>query len=159
ERSRAAALVAYDSIAEALERAAALRDAGIGLEAAEFMLPGAVRLVCEALDLPAPPGAADFSRAERDKGRPQAPALVLFEARARERALDRLVAGLREHGGAAAEDAALAEGGEGERLWRYREGLGEALVRRAPVVKLDVSLPPATLAAAVEAIERAALEA
>ena len=52
----------------------------------------------------------------------------------------------------------LASGADTAGLWRYREGTGEALARHE-VVKLDVALPLARLAAGVAAIERVALEA
>jgi FAD/FMN-containing dehydrogenase len=141
ERSRAAAMVAFDSIGSALALAIALRDSGCGLEAAEFILPGAVSLVCDELGLPAPPGGTERI-------------LVLFEARAREDAFGALVAALTEHEEAA--EAALVEGSQSARLWRYREGLGEALVRRAPVLKLDVALPLSSLGVGLLAVEQAA---
>ncbi len=142
ERSRAAALMPVDSLAQALALAVALRDRPVGLEAAEFVLPETLRLVCDELDL----------RPPFDDERP----LVLLEARAAAGAFDGLAEALAEH--PEAEDAALAEGAETARLWRYREGTGEALARH-PVVKLDVAVPPARLADGVAAIEAAAIEA
>lgn len=137
ERSRAVALVPVDSLAAGLELGVALRDRPVGLEAAEFVLPGTLRLVCEELGLREPFG-------------DQRP-LVLLEARAAEGAYDLLVEALSEH--AEAEGAILAEGADTARLWRYREGTGEALARHR-VVKLDIALPLARLAAGVAAIER-----
>jgi FAD/FMN-containing dehydrogenase len=142
ERSRAAALVPVDSLAQGLALAVGLRDRPAGLEAAEFVLPGTLRLVCEELGLRPP-----FD----DQG-----LLVLLEARATDGAYDLLVDALGEN--AEAERAVLAEGADAAGLWRYREGTGEALARH-PVVKLDVALPLARLADGVAAIERAALEA
>jgi FAD/FMN-containing dehydrogenase len=75
ERSRAAALVPVDSLAQGLDLAVALRDRPAGLEAAEFVLPGALALVCEELGLRHP-----FDDGEPAGGRP----LVLFESRALE---------------------------------------------------------------------------
>ncbi|HEX4304553.1 MAG TPA: FAD-binding oxidoreductase [Solirubrobacterales bacterium] len=166
ERSRAAALVPVDSLEDGLALAVALRDRPAGLEAAEFVLPGALWLVCAELDLRPP-----FDR-DRDRDREQAadasvgspaaarrddsPALVLLEIRAAEDAFDLLVEALAEH--PEAERAVLAEGAETARLWRYREGTGEALARH-PVVKLDVALPLASLADGLPALERAALDA
>jgi FAD/FMN-containing dehydrogenase len=143
ERSRAAALVPVDSLAHGTELAVALRDRPTGLEAAEFLLPGTLRLVREELDLPDPFRAGD---------RP----LVLLEARAAEGAYDQLTEALAAHPGAG--DAVLAEGADTARLWRYREGTGEALARHE-VVKLDIALPLARLAEGVTAIERAAFAA
>lgn len=142
ERSRAVALVPVDSLAAGLELAVALRDRPVGLEAAEFVLPGTLRLVCAELGLPEPFG-------------DQRP-LVLLEARAAEGAYDLLVEALSEH--AEAEGAVLAEGADTARLWRYREGTGEALARHR-VVKLDIALPLARLADGVAEIERAARDA
>ena len=144
ERSRAAALVPVDSLAQGTALAVALRDRPTGLEAAEFVLPGALRLVCEELDLRPPFGVVD----ERP--------LVLLESRASAGAHDLLVEALADHSEAA--DAVLAEGADTARLWRYREGTGEALARH-PVVKLDVALPLDRLADGVAAIERTAREA
>ena len=143
ERSRAAALVPVDSLAQGLALAVALRDRPAGLEAAEFVLPGTLRLVCEELDL-RPPFGLDRERT-----------LVLLESRAPSGAFDPLVEALGEH--PEAKDAILAEGADTARLWRYREGTGEALARHQ-VVKLDVALPLARLADGVAAIERAALD-
>jgi FAD/FMN-containing dehydrogenase len=172
ERSRAAALVPVASLAQGLALAVALRDRPAGLEAAEFVLPGTLRLVCEELGLGPPFGdgesiggspasagadaeraaAGSPARAEGSDGR----LLLLLESRAPEGAFDLLVAALAEH--PEAEHAVLAEGAETARLWRYREGTGEALARHQ-VVKLDVALPLARLADGVAAIERAALDA
>ena len=142
ERSRAAALVPVDSLAAGLALAVALRDRPTGLEAAEFILPGALRLVCEELGL-RPPVAE------------QGP-LVLIESRAAEGAFDLLAEALAEHPEAGR--AVLAEGAEKAGLWRYREGIAEALARQ-PVLKLDIALPLAGLATGVTALERAAFEA
>lgn len=157
ERSRAAALVPVDSLAQGLALAVALRDRPAGLEAAEFVLPGTLRLVCEELDLRPP-----FGDGERTGDSPALAAhaderpLVLLEARAAAGAYELLVEALAEH--PEAERAVLAEGADTAGLWRYREGTGEALARRQ-VVKLDVALPLARLADGVAAIERAALDA
>jgi FAD/FMN-containing dehydrogenase len=148
ERSRAAALVPVDSFEEGLALAVALRDRPAGLEAAEFVLPGALRLVCEELDLRPPFGDEPSGGGER--------APVLLESRAPSGAFELLVEALAEH--PQAENAILAEGAETAALWRYREGLGEALTH-LPVVKLDVALPLAGLAAGLAALERAAIEA
>jgi FAD/FMN-containing dehydrogenase len=145
ERSRAAALVPVDSLARGLALAVALRDGPVGLEAAEFVGPETLHLVCEELGLRPP----FDSHGPAGDGRP----LVLLEARAPEGAYDRLAEALTEHPGAAG--AVLAEGADVARLWRYREGTGEALARHE-VVKLDVALPLARLADGVAAIDRAA---
>jgi FAD/FMN-containing dehydrogenase len=158
ERSRAAALVPVDSLAQGMALAVALRDRPAGLEAAEFVLPGTLRLVCEELELPLPfgeDGRAGGSRA-RSAGSDDTRSLVLLESRAAAGAYELLVEALAEH--PEAEDAVLAEGADTLGLWRYREGTGEALARHR-VVKLDVALPLARLADGVAAIERAAIEA
>jgi FAD/FMN-containing dehydrogenase len=144
ERSRAAALVAVGSMAEALALAVALRDRPAGLEAAEFVLPGALRLVSEELGLRPPPGAGP------DR------VLALFETRAAAGAHDLLVDALAV--APAAAEAVVVEGADTADLWRYREGLGEALTQVDPLLKLDLSLPLANLAAGLAAIERAARE-
>jgi len=143
-RSRAAAMIRFATLEEAMRLATSVRDGDSGLEAAEFMLAGATDLVCDELGLEQPPGG-------------DGEVVMLLEARAREDAMDGLVTALAAAGASA--DAALAEGSETARLWRYREGLGEALLRRAPVVKLDVALPLSGLAAGVAALERAAFAA
>jgi FAD/FMN-containing dehydrogenase len=164
DRSRAVALVPVGSLAAGLALAVALRDRPTGLEAAEFILPGALQLACEALGLTTPfemdderPLIADGTAA----GRPVPPdgprsGAVLLETRAPDGASDLLTEALAERPGA--ERAVLAEGAATAGLWRYREGIAEALARR-PVLKLDVALPLAVLAAGVAALERAALDA
>jgi FAD/FMN-containing dehydrogenase len=142
--SRAAALVPVDSLTDGLALAIALRDGAVGLEAAEFVLPGALALVCGELGISPPAGI--------DPMRP----LVLLESRAPTGAFDRLVEALAEH--PQAERAVLAEGAETAGLWRYREGLGEALAHHE-VVKLDVALPLARLVAGLAALENAARQA
>jgi FAD/FMN-containing dehydrogenase len=168
ERSRAAALVPVDSLAQGLALAVTLRDRPVGLEAAEFLLPETLRLVCEELDLRPPfgsdgrdqAGGATRGAAANEPARPASAEsariddrpLVLLEARASEGAQDLLVEGLAEH--PEAERAVLAEGADTAGLWRYREGTGEALARHQ-VVKLDVALPLPRLATGVAEIERA----
>jgi FAD/FMN-containing dehydrogenase len=168
ERSRAAALVPVDSLEQGIALAVALRDRPTGLEAAEFVLPGTLRLVCEELDLRPPFGERTVgpTDADREPGAGSATpgagradggeALVLLEARAAEGAYELLTEALAGH--PEAERAVLAEGADTAGLWRYREGTGEALARHR-VVKLDVALPLARLAAGVAAIESAALAA
>ncbi|MBS1894432.1 MAG: FAD-binding oxidoreductase [Actinobacteria bacterium] len=158
ERSRAAALVLVDSLAQGLALAVTLRDRPVGLEAAEFVLPGALRLVREELDLRDPfAGIQAGNAAADDDGRgDDRGALILIEARATEGAYDGLTEALAEH--PQIERAVLAEGADTARLWHYREGTGEALARH-DVVKLDVALPLARLATGVAAIERAACAA
>jgi FAD/FMN-containing dehydrogenase len=162
ERGRAAALVPVDLLAQGLALAVALRDRPTGLEAAEFILPETLGLVCDELELRPPFGdhesagderiARSPAHAERTEGR----ALVLLEARAPAGAFDLLTEALAEH--LEAGSAVLAEGADTLNLWRYREGTGEALARHR-VVKLDVALPLALLADGVAAIERAAIDA
>jgi FAD/FMN-containing dehydrogenase len=144
ERSRAAALVPVDSIAAGLALAVALRDRRCGLEAAEFVMPGALRLVCEELSLRPPFGAGDGGD------------VVLVECRAQEGAFDALIGALRDL--AVSAEAVVTEGTDADGLWRYREGLGEALTHEE-VVKLDVALPLSRLAEGLAALERAALDA
>jgi FAD/FMN-containing dehydrogenase len=157
ERSRAAALVPVDSLAQGLELAVALRDRPAGLEAAEFVLPETLRLVRAELDLRPPFGEGDGTAGSSAPaaGLGEKP-LVLLEARAAEGAYDLLTEALAEH--PEAESAVLAEGADTTGLWRYREGTGEALARHR-VVKLDVALPLSHLADGVAAIERVALDA
>src|SRR5262249_7941230 len=63
QRSPAAPPLPVDQAASGLALAVTLRDAGVGLEAAEFVMPGALRLVRDALDLPDP-----FRGPERSDG-------------------------------------------------------------------------------------------
>jgi FAD/FMN-containing dehydrogenase len=140
--SRAVAMVAVADLDAALALAVGLRDALPGLEAAEFMLSGATALVTDVLGFASPVRLADGE------------VLLLVELRAARDALEELAEAL-EGVADALGDTALADGSESERLWRHREGIGEALARRAPVVKLDVSLPLDRLAEGVAAIEDA----
>jgi FAD/FMN-containing dehydrogenase len=189
DRSRAAALVPVDTFEAGLRLAVALRDELPGLEAAEFLLPGTLRLVCDELDLPAPftddeqtnvPSAtADPSPASAGDDEP-----VEGASTTRHRDDRPASPNAAEHGDGPAlvllENRAptgaydllieaLSEHPEAERAV-LAEGAETARLWRYregtgeglthhPVVKLDVALPLSSLSAGLASLERAAIDA
>ena len=124
---RVTALVAFPGAEGAVAAAGLLRRQVGSLEALELFLDDGLRLVCDALGMPAP-----FAEPH--------PAYLLVEAAGRVSPVEDLgaaVGSLDGVGGVAvATDPVRAAA-----LWRYREGLAEAINLLGPPHKLDVSLP------------------
>lgn len=141
--ARATALLAFDSLGAAVAAVPGLR-ALDSLEAAEFMLPAGLALVCRHTGLPAP-FAGPFG------------AYVLVECAGRRDPSAELLGALESLPGLA--DAVVAgDAADRHRLWTYRESHTEAIneeamrvsaaatgARRGPV-KLDVAVPLLELA-------------
>jgi FAD/FMN-containing dehydrogenase len=136
----ATALVAFDSVADAVRAASLLRRSLPGLEAVELVLAAGLELVQERMGLPAP-----FAG--------PAPVVLLVEAgaaREPEAVLAEAVGGL-----AGVLDAAVAvDGARRRELWRYREDHTLAIATLGVTHKLDVTLPAAALADFVAAAPR-----
>jgi FAD/FMN-containing dehydrogenase len=131
-RKRAAALVAFDAIKDAVTAAARWRRELPGVEALDVVFENGLARVCAQ------------RRAARPFDAPHA-LYVLVEAAGDEDRLPALAAAIDAAPGV--RDATLADDATGrERLWLLREGVPEALGAAGIVHKLDVAVPPAALA-------------
>ena len=129
---RVVALVAFETVADAVGAVATWRSALDSLEAAELFLDDGLALVCETFAL-APP----FTRPW--------PVYVLVEVAAHADPTDELAAAVAavDHVG----DVAVAADTTGRRaLWRYREDHSLAINTLGPPHKLDVTVPLGALA-------------
>jgi FAD/FMN-containing dehydrogenase len=130
--ARSTALLALDTVDDALTALAALRTLD-SLECAEFFLPHGLALVCEHTGLPLP-----FDRSHG--------VYLLVECAARTDpgpALMDVLASLD-----SLRDATVAfDASDRHRLWTYREAHAEAISARGIPLKLDVALPLDRLAA------------
>lgn len=134
---RVVALLGFARVDDALAACGLLRRSLPSLEAVELMFDDGLALVCSSFGLPQPLPAP-------------AAAYLLVECADRldpSDALASAVAALRSTGAAVA-----TEPGRRAELWRYREGHTEAINLLGPPHKLDVTLPPAALAAFVDSV-------
>ena len=124
---RVVALVAFDTLADAVGAVASWRSSLDCLEAAELFLDEGLRLVCDTFALPAP-----FTS--------RWPVYVLVEVAAHHDPTDELAAAV--IASANVGDVAVAADTSGRRaLWRYREDHTLAINTLGPPHKLDVTLP------------------
>lgn len=135
---RAAALLAFGDVTDALAAVADLRARLEALHAVELFLDPGLSLVREVLGLPAP-----FASPH--------PVYLLVEVAGTTDPTDRfgeVVGGIE-----AVRDVAVAtEAARRAELWRYREGHTEAINTLGPPHKLDVTLPVRRLAAFVDEV-------
>lgn len=135
---RTTALVAFDSVGEAIDAAGAWALAVDGVESIEFMVAAGVALVADHLGLGQP-----FVTA--------APALLIVEAAGTADPTGLLASVVAATSGV--RDVAVARTRvERERLWRYREGHTEAINQLGAPHKLDVTLPHDRLAAFIATV-------
>jgi FAD/FMN-containing dehydrogenase len=138
------AILAFATVAAAVEATAQLLGADPAVEAAELFLDDGLALVCEAFALPRP--------FERSAG-----AYVVVEARAATDPTDQLAAAIESLDGV--QDAAVAtDGPRRAELWRYREEHTAAINTLGPPHKLDVTVPHAALAPFIEDVPRVVAE-
>ncbi len=139
--SSVAALIAFDSIADAVAAVSGWRQSVEALDAAEFFLRSGLELV-ESVQHIGPPFASSW------------PVYVLVQASAHRDPTDELAAAV----GAVptVRDVAVASDAAGrERLWRYREEHTLAINTLGAPHKLDVTLPGAALADFAESVPAA----
>jgi FAD/FMN-containing dehydrogenase len=137
----AVALLAFDSVADAMAAVAEFRRAPIGVEAVEFMVRSGVELVCSADGVTLP---FDVSYA----------AYVLVEAAGTEEVIEPLSDVVAEIAHLVRDVAVATDAPRRAALWRYREAHTEAINRVGTPHKLDVALPAAALAAFVDEVPR-----
>ena len=142
---RVTALLAFDSVEAAVHAGGALARGVRSVEAVELMLEEGLALVCRATGLPRP-----FPGRHR--------AYVLVEAADSTSPLDELSGVV---GSVAAVAAAAVAVGSRQRaeLWRYRDGLPEAINTLGPPHKLDVSVPADRMAEFLCAVPEVAARA
>ena len=128
---RVTALLAFASVDAAVAATAALRLHVDSLDAAELVMGGCLALACDALGLAAPFPASHS-------------AYLLVEAADRASPLDDLAAAVESLEAVADVAVALDSVRRGE-LWRYRDGLAEAISTLGPPHKLDVTVPGSAL--------------
>lgn len=136
---RTVALLAFDSLADALTATGTLRVVP-EVEAIELIDSPSWALMTEELG-------DTFGTTARDR-----PGAVLAIETAVD--ADTTLAALHDVGTVA--DSAVGTGGMADRLWRYRDGIADVLARRGPVTKFDVSVPTDRLAELMDGTRRRA---
>ena len=122
------ALAGVDGVGGALDAVAALRDAGVALEAAEIVLGAAMDLVCRVTGRRSPVAPAPAYLLVEWDGEPEWLAAVP----------------------ALADAVVVEDAGRRQELWAYRDLQTEAVMSLGVPHKLDVSLPASAMAAFVE---------
>jgi FAD/FMN-containing dehydrogenase len=138
EPERVVALLAFDSVTDALDALGALRSGLASLSAAELFFDDGLALVCRVFDLRPP-----FAQPHR--------VYLLVEAAGtsdRSIELADAVDSLR----ALADAAVATDSLRGAQLWRFREAHTEAIATVGTPHKLDVALPPEALAEFTESV-------
>ncbi len=125
-------------VAEAVAAVAWLRERLAGLEAVELMLAEGVQLVADQLGLQ-PPSAL------------RAPAALIVEVGGHDDPVEELAAAVAELD-LVGEPVVAVTPDQRRRLWEVRESFADAINRLGPPVKLDVSVPPARMAAFVASL-------
>jgi FAD/FMN-containing dehydrogenase len=142
--STAVALLAFSSVDDAVGAAGLLRYAVNDISAIELMVDAGVELVRSVYGWPAP-----FSHPKN--------ALLLVEASGEEGVVARLAEAVESV--PTLDDVAVGESADQRaRLWRYRDAHTDAIATRGPVHKLDVTLPPAGLAAFMDDVRALVVE-
>jgi FAD/FMN-containing dehydrogenase len=142
---RVVALLAFSSATVAVEASSLLRRALRDLHSLELFLHSGLQLVCRTNGIPRP--FPDHHRA-----------YLLVEVASREDPTQALAAVLDSM--AAVEDVAVAtDSSRRSELWRYREGLTEAINRLGAPHKLDVTLPAPAVALFVDQVPDVVREA
>jgi len=137
----AVALLAFDSVGDAMAAVAEFRRAPIGVEAVEFMVRSGVELVCSA-DGVSLPFAVSYA------------AYVLVEAAGNDEVIEPLSDVVAAIAHLVRDVAVATDAPRRAALWRYREAHTEAINRVGTPHKLDVALPAAALAAFVDEVPR-----
>lgn len=132
---RALALLAFDSVGEAVNAVWHVRDHAPNLSAAELFLGSGLDLVCSQLELPHP-----FASTHA--------AYVVVECTAATDPTEELAMAVADIESVV--DVAVADRGRFDLLWGYRERHAEAINLLGPPHKLDVTLPASRLAAFID---------
>ncbi|MDE0136818.1 MAG: FAD-binding oxidoreductase [Acidimicrobiaceae bacterium] len=146
---RATALLAFETAADAVSAAAALRRSVASLHALEAVFEGAMALVSRHLGVAPPVGSlGDVShRSPAGDG-----AWLIAEAAARSDPSDELGAAVEEVDDLVVDAAVALDPAARQRLWAFRENVTEAISAAGIPHKLDVTLPAARLAEFVDGV-------
>ncbi|MCY4515856.1 MAG: FAD-binding oxidoreductase [Acidimicrobiaceae bacterium] len=147
---RATALLAFESAADAVIAAAALRRSVASLHALEAVFEGAMALVSSHLGIAPPVGSLDDDGAGNSGG---GAAWLIAEAAARTDPSDELGTAVAELDDLVVDAAVALEPAARQRLWAFRENVTEAISAAGIPHKLDVTLPAARLAEFTDGVE------
>ncbi len=142
---RATALLAFESTADAVRAAAALRRSVGSLHALEAVFGGAMALVSRHLGITPPVGSLDAGRGGA--------AWLIAEAAARTDPSDELGTAVADLDDLVVDAAVALEPAARQRLWAFRENVTEAISAAGIPHKLDVTLPAARLAEFTDGVE------
>jgi len=134
---QALALLAFDSVATAVDAVRHVRERAQNLSAAELFLGDGLELVCTQLQIARP-----FSTTHA--------AYVVVECTALSDPIDELAGAVADLHGVM--DVAVADRGRFDLLWSYRDRHAEAINLLGPPHKLDVTLPAGRLVEFIETI-------
>lgn len=146
---RATALLAFETAADAVSAAAALRRSVASLHALEAVFERAMALVSRHLGVAPPVGSLGD---ESHRGPAGDGAWLIAEAAARIDPSDELGAAVEEVDDLVVDAAVALDPAARERLWAFRENVTEAISAAGIPHKLDVTLPAARLAEFVEGV-------
>ena len=150
---RATALLAFETAADAVSAAAALRRSVASLHALEAVFEGAMEVVSEHLGTAPPVGRiGGTSNDTQVDGSPGGGAWLIAEAAARTDPSDELGAAVAELEDLVTDAAVALEPAARQRLWAFRENVTEAISAAGIPHKLDVTLPAARLAEFVDGV-------
>ena len=146
---RATALLAFETAADAVSAAAALRRSVASLHALEAVFERAMTLVSRHLGVAPPVGSlgSDSHRSPDGGG-----AWLIAEAAARTDPSDELGAAVEELTDLVVDAAVALDPTSRQRLWAFRENVTEAISAAGIPHKLDVTLPAARLAEFVDGV-------
>ena len=142
---RATALLAFESVSDAVSAAAALRRSVGSLHALEAVFGGAMALVSHHLGITPPVGSLDADRGGA--------AWLIAEAAARTDPSDELGTAVADLDDLVVDAAVALEPAARQRLWAFRENVTEAISAAGIPHKLDVTLPAARLAEFTDGVE------
>ncbi len=146
---RATALLAFETAADAVSAAAALRRSLASLHALEAVFEGAMALVSRHLGVTPPVGSlGGRSGADAAGGG----AWLIAEAAARTDPSEELGAAVEELADLVVDAAVALDAPSRQRLWAFRENVTEAISAAGIPHKLDVTLPAARLAEFVDGV-------
>ena len=157
---RATALLAFETAADAVSAAAALRRGVASLHALEAVFEGAMEVVSEHLGTAPPVGRiGGTSNDTQVDDSPGGGAWLIAEAAARTDPSDELGAAVAELEDLVTDAAVALEPAARQRLWAFRENVTEAISAAGIPHKLDVTLPAARLAEFVDGVPAVVHEA
>lgn len=149
---RATALLAFETAADAVSAAAALRRGVASLHALEAVFEGAMALVSRHLGVAPPVGRLGGDSHRSPPIEDGGGAWLIAEAAARTDPSDELGAAVEELADLVVDAAVALDAAARQRLWAFRENVTEAISAAGIPHKLDVTLPAARLAEFVDGV-------